>query len=43
MDWLAVLNTRPEDVEGDKALLEKLYSFFSIKELPQSVEEGMFS
>ena len=41
MDWSSVLNAKPEDIEGDKSLLESLYTFFSIKELPQYVEEGM--
>ena len=40
MDWSTVLNTAPGDVEGDKTLLEDVYTFLISKELPQSVEEG---
>ena len=36
------LDTKPGDVEEDKALLEDIYNFITWANLPDSIEEGKY-
>lgn len=40
VEWNKVLEINPQDVEGDKTLLEDLYTLFMRNKLPETIEEG---
>ena len=40
MEWDEVVSAKPEVLEGDKALLDDVFTFLSRNTLPESIDEG---